>query len=139
MLKSYADTPEGIAKIHRTVNSEDVIEYASHVPPREVQFHEEDDIEYREGKLVKSNGTVHLSLDRSAPLSHRDGGDQLFADVFTTRGSFNMELRMCRVIQRSSRRRRATQQTIEGSQSLEESLLATINESGFLLLNILLN
>ena len=138
MFKSYADTPEGIAKIHRTVNSQDVIEYASHVPPQEVQFHEEDDIEYREGKLVKSNGTVHLSVDRSAPLSNRDGGDQLFADVFTTRGSFNMELRMCRVIQRSSRRRRATQQKIEGSQSLEESLLATINESGFLLI-ILLN
>ena len=60
---SYMESPEGTKKMHRTITSDDVMEYPMHVPPRDVQLVKEDDIEYRDGRLVESNGTTRVSLD----------------------------------------------------------------------------
>ena len=48
--------------MHRTITSDDVMRYPNGVRPRDVQFHEEDNIEYRGGRLMKSNRMVTVTM-----------------------------------------------------------------------------
>ena len=119
--------------MHRTFTSDDVIEYAMHTPNREVQLVEEEDIEYRDGRLYKSNGTMHLSVDQAMPINDREEDnieDEDRPDVFNVHGSFTMELKVCRLVGRTSRKgRRAVQQSLDSDTSSEESLLASFDQS----------
>ena len=126
---SFSDTPEGTRKIHRTVTSDDILEYSSGIPTRDVQLQEEDDIEYRDGRLVKSSGNMHLSVDKEIHNSDDESpGMAEFADVVTAHGSFLMELEECRS-PLHTRRRREVEQYLDGGSSLEEGLMATYDES----------
>ena len=128
MIFSYPESLDEVSKMHRTINSEDVIEYPMHVRARDVSLHEEEDIEYRDGRLTKSNGTMSISIDTSKTSadSNREESDDEFSNVFSAHGSFTMELRLCRV---SSRRERAVQENVDSSSSVEEGLMATVDES----------
>ena len=129
-MYSYSAGQGGKNKIHRTVTSEDVLEYSSGVHTRDVQLREEDDIEYRDGRLFRSSGNMYLSVDKEIHSSGQgSGGMDEFADVVTARGSFNMELNECRTVWPTRRRRRAVQQHLDGAFSLEEGLMATYDES----------
>ena len=126
---SFLDTPEGTRIIHRTVTSDDILEYSSGIPTRDVQLQEEDDIEYRDGRLVKSSGNMHLSVDKEIHSSDDDSlGIAEFADVVTAHGSFLMELEECRT-PLHTRRRREVEQYLDEGLSLEEGLMATYDES----------
>ena len=120
--------------MHRTFTSDDVIEYTMHIPRRKVQLVEEEDIEYRDGRLYKSNGTMHLSVDQAMPITDREEDnsieDEDCPDVFNAYGSFTMELKVCRLVGRTSRKsRRAVQQSLTSDTSSEESLLASFDQS----------
>ena len=119
--------------MHRTVTNDDVIEYAMHTPNREIQLVEEEDIEYRDGRLYKSNGSMHLSVDKAMPITdHEEDSieDEDRPEVFNAHGSFTMELKVCRLVGRTSRNgRRAVQQNLESDTSSEESLLASFDQS----------
>ena len=127
MFFSYPDSVDEVRKMRRTIDSEDIIEFPMHIPTRDVKLHEEEDIEYKDGRLIKSNGTLHLSIDSSS-TSRLEGSDE-FSNVFTAHGSFSMELKLCRISARFSRKRRAIQKSVDGSYSVEENLMATFDES----------
>ena len=89
---------------------------------------EEEDIEYRSGRLIKSNGTMQLSVERGLQegTASDDNLEQQFSNVFNARGSFNMELKLCRLVPLTARRRRnAVRQNLNGDSSSEESLMAS--------------
>ena len=100
------------------------MEYSSGVSTRDVQFNEEDDIEYRDGRLVKASGTMSLTIDNKRKVE----GDDRFSDIDRARGSFSMELKGIRIAQHS-RRRRAVKEHLDSGSSVEENLMATYNKS----------
>lgn len=128
----YAGSKEGLYKMHRTIDSEDVQEHLMEVPPRDIDFHQEDDIEYRDGRLLRSNGTMTFSLRGATPVT---GGEEEsretdeFSPVFSTNGSFYMQLKVCRFVPPAARRRRAVVRSLVSGASMQENLMAVINES----------
>ena len=130
-LLSYTPSEEGSIKMHRTITSADVMEYSTEIPARDVDLVEEEDIEYRSGRLIKSNGTMHLSVERGRQedTDSDDNLEQQFSNVFNARGSFNMELKLCRLVPLTARRRRnAVRQNLNGAYSSEESLMASYDK-----------
>ena len=132
----YADSMEGTTKMHRSISTEDVMEYPMHVPPRDVLLVKEEDIEYRDGRLAKSNGTTRVSFDKTnSSESSEDPSGVNITGMFTFDGSFSMELRACRLIPHTTRRRReAVRRSLASDQSSEENLMAGYNQS--MLLNV---
>ena len=130
---SYQQGEDGSIKMHRTVMSEDVVEYPMHVSPRDIELVKEEDVEYREGRLSKSNGTTHVSLNRrlTDKTSTSDTpGDDPAVDMFTFDGSYRMELKVCRLAPQATRKRRAiTRQHLASDSCSEENLMAAYNES----------
>ena len=130
---SYQQGENGGTKMHRTVMTDDVVEYPMHVPPRDIQLVKEEDVEYREGRLSKSNGTTHVSLNRrftdNAP-THDTSSDDPDIDMFTYDGSFSMDLQVCRLVPQAARRRRAiSKQYLVSDLSVEENLMSVYDES----------
>ena len=111
------------------------MEYPMHVSPRDVLLIKEADVEYRDGRLTKSNGTTHVSLDRfkfgdasSTPTDPEETNS--IVDVFKVNGSFTMELKVCSLAPQSGRKRRSNaQQNLARDSSSEENLLASFDES----------
>ena len=104
------------------------MEYPTHVSPQDVLLVKEEDVEYRDGKLTKSNGTTRISLGRNT--SSELGEDSNNTGIFTFDGSFSMELRACRLIPHTTRRRReAVRRSLASDQSSEENLMAGYNQS----------
>ena len=60
----YVDSPNGTTKMYRTFTNDDVIEYATHVDTRALNLVETEEVQYRDGMLLKSNGTMHVSVER---------------------------------------------------------------------------
>ena len=48
--------------MHRTVTSNDVKGYASHIPGEEVELDKEEDIVYKKGVLTQASGTTSCKL-----------------------------------------------------------------------------
>ena len=99
-------------RVHHTVSSDDILEYSNDINPKDVEFIEEDDIEYRDGRLLKASETIHLSVDRRMSERESDGDDD-FSDVVTAHGSFSMELKECRTAPKSRRRREKLNKTLK--------------------------
>ena len=66
---------------HRTVNSEDVVDYTSHVPKDDVMLTKEEDIEYKSGKLQHSAGRMSVRLLPDPEVQKDTERDSLLADV----------------------------------------------------------
>ena len=66
---------------HRTVNSEDVVDYTSHVPKDDVMLTKEEDIEYKSGKLQHSAGKTSVQLLPDPEMQKDTERDSLLADV----------------------------------------------------------
>jgi len=132
---SYQQGENGSTRMHHTVMTEDVVEYPMHVPPQDIQLVKEEDVEYREGRLSKSNGTTRVSLKRkftnNSPTSDTPGDDPDI-DMFTYDGSFSMELQVCRLVPQAARKRRAiTRQYLSSDLSVEENLMSVYDESKY--------
>ena len=67
--------------MHRTVNTEDVVDYTSHVPKDDVMLTKEEDIEYKSGKLQHSAGRTSVRLLSGPEMQKDTERDSLLADV----------------------------------------------------------
>jgi hypothetical protein len=111
-----------------------VVEYPANIPAGDVELVEEEDIEYKDGRLVKSNGTMHLLVERVMSTQQDDGTptedhEDEFSNLFNVRGNFSMELRVCRLVPRTARRRRdAVRENIDSDSSSEETLMASFDQ-----------
>ena len=56
------DVENGVLRMHRTISSDDVEGYASHLPPDEVQMTKEEDIVYKKGVLTHASGSTSVKL-----------------------------------------------------------------------------
>lgn len=120
------NSTDGTTKMHRIITSEDVIEYPMQANRKDIQLVKEEDIEYKDGQLVKSNGTTILSLDKEH-VPHKTS-ERDFVDIFTVSGSFSMELRACRLAPHATRRRRnSVQRKLQSAYSSEESLMGSFD------------
>ena len=118
--------------MHRTVMTEDVIEYPMHVSTQDILLFKEEDIEYQEGYLTKSNGTTRVSFN-SKSYSEEDNNTDM-VDVFTLDGQFSLELKVCRRIPHVSRQKRSVvSEYLASDLSVEEKLMATFNQSMYTL------
>ena len=121
--------------MHRSISNDDVVEYPANIPAGDVELVEEEDIEYKDGRLVKSNGTMHLLVERVMSTQQDDGTptedhEDEFSNIFNVRGNFSMELRVCRLVPRTARRRRdAVRENIDRDSSSEETLMASFDQS----------
>ena len=68
--------------MHRTVKSDDVVDYTSHIPKDDV-LRKDEDIEYRSGMLYHSTGRTSVRLRTGPrPWTQRDmESDSLLADA----------------------------------------------------------
>ncbi|CAI8009366.1 hypothetical protein GBAR_LOCUS6308 [Geodia barretti] len=120
--------------MHRSISNDDVVEYPANIPAGDVELVEEEDIEYKDGRLVKSNGTMHLLVERVMSTQQDDGTptedhEDEFSNIFNVRGNFSMELRVCRLVPRTARRRRgAVRENIDSDSSSEETLMASFDQ-----------
>ena len=138
-LISYGNSEEGIIKMHRSVSSDDVVEYPTNIPARDVELVEEEDIEYRDGKLFKSNGTMNVSIEKAlssqdefTPDSADENQDDNFSNMFNARGSYAMELKVCRLVPLTARgRRNAVRKHFNRHSTAEESLMASFDQGLF--------
>ena len=131
---SYDNSSSGSIKMHRIFTNKDVIEYPVNVPAEDVELFEEEDIEYRDGTLVKSNGTMHISVEKHVSPHKEDIGadekqDADISKMLNAHGTFVMELKVCRLVPLAARRRRnAVREFINRDSSSEESLMATFDQ-----------
>lgn len=49
-------------KMHRIITSNDVIDYAVHIPGDDMVLDKEEDVEYKDGVLTHAAGTVDIQL-----------------------------------------------------------------------------
>ena len=59
---SAQDVENGVLRMHRTVNSEDIEAYTSHIPGAEVELRKKEDITYKKGVLLGASGTTTVKL-----------------------------------------------------------------------------
>lgn len=111
--------------MHRSVRSYDVLEYSSNITVEEVKFQEDDDIEYRDGTLIKSNGTLFFSMINDGSMKEQEK-DPLSV-IARAQGSFSMKLSGCKIVSHNERRKRAIK-GIDDSSSQEETLMAKLDE-----------
>ena len=59
---SVQDITDGILRMHRLVNTEDVEAFTSHMPTREVEMKKEEDIVYKKGILSHAREETSIKL-----------------------------------------------------------------------------
>ena len=59
---SAQDVENGVLRMHRTISSDDVEGYASHLPKDEVKLQKDEDIVYSKGVLTSASGTTFCKL-----------------------------------------------------------------------------
>ena len=134
-LHSYNDTEDGNIKMHRTILTEDILEYPTHVSQQDTQLLRNEDVKYSNGIMLKSNGTAQISskgnlLRNASIFNHSNETHDVDVDIFMINGSFSMELHVCRRVLHVTRKRRdANRQSLASDFSVEENLMARFNES----------
>ena len=83
--------------------------------------------------MIKSSGTTHVSLNwRRAEntVGTINEAEEMNLDIFKSTGSYALELKVCRSVPHTARRRRAVvKRNLDSGQNFEDGLLATYNES----------
>jgi hypothetical protein len=84
---SAQDKMDGVIKMHRRVTSEDVKDYASHIPGGDVALDREEDIVYRKGVLTHSEGVSTVKMMPQDDSTNTDNveGDSLEAELGSRR------------------------------------------------------
>jgi HEAT repeat protein len=155
---SAQDVENGVLRMHRTVNSEDISAYTSHIPGGEVEFKKTEDITYKRGTLYSAGGTTSVKLFGKVNQAPKDDveddnleamtrGKRNYAAEMTSPGdpdeikSFNPEMKtnhyeskgtyVCELVgeQRRLLRRRRSDNGIRLGEHVENSLLAFINKT----------
>jgi hypothetical protein len=124
---SYTPTIEqGLLKMHRTIRKADI---TSEKRSPDVDTAQDEDIQYRSGRLERSSGNTSFHL-----VNHTSPGAELppmsLSQAFAATGSYRMELESCRKLSMhalAEQKRAIMSQVIQ--RLGEEGLRATIDES----------
>ncbi len=81
--------------MHRAIRKVDVSEYSNEDPSDDIDTAQDEEIQYRSGRLERSSGnaTFHLVNDSN---SDTDQDPQSLSKAFAASGSYRMELQSCR-------------------------------------------
>ena len=111
--------------MHRSINGDDVIEYSTGAPKRDVKLTKEEDVEYQSGKLQHSAGNTSVRISKDDTKQDQNS----FSSLFSAKGSYSLDLKQCSPITKRaySRHRRSVREDIE-KRGMEESLRAKYNK-----------
>ena len=95
-----------VKKMHRHIESDDVIDYSSRARKKSIQLQKDEDIEYRNGFLYHSSGNAAIKIKEGQV---QDEGQNLISEAFAAQGSYSLDLQQCYVPARhmQSRQRRS--------------------------------
>ena len=126
--KDTASESRNVQKMHRSIKSDDVIDYSTGARKRDIQLTKDEDIEYRDGILYHSSGDSLVKIkDRKET---QDDSQKSFSDAFSAHGSYNLDLHECHpqtVEERSRQRRNVDDQMSQNMK--EEGLKISFNTS----------
>ena len=132
IIISYTPTTEeGLLKMHRKIRKSDVTELSGQEKMSgDIETAQDEDIQYRSGRLERSSGNASFNLANDSN-SDSDGDLETLSlsQAFAASGSYAMELRACRRLNKymfSVQKRRIL---YELSTSLEEGLGANLDKS----------
>ena len=115
-------TDPGVKKMHRRIDTDEVIDSSSGVGRRKIKFSKDEDIEYRDGVLRRSSGRAEVKMMKEVVIQQR--GRRL-SEGFSATGSFTLELEQCYVPSGNmlEQRRQRLRESMN-REMLEESLRA---------------
>ncbi len=115
--------------MHRKIRKTDVSEYSDEEPSDDIDTAQDEEIQYRSGRLERSSGkaSFHLVNDSNTGT---DQDAQSLSEAFAASGSYQMELQTCRMLSRYSfgiKKRRIFSEIEHSSE--ERDLKAVIDKS----------
>jgi hypothetical protein len=118
--------------MHRKISKIDVSEYSNDEPSDNIDTEQDEDVQYRSGRLERSSGNTTLRLVNDTNSDIDDDPGISLSEAFAASGSYQMELRSCRKLSeykyvQQKRRIMSEMENIE-----EEDLKANIDRSKFL-------
>lgn len=115
--------------MHRKIRKADVSEYSTEEPSEDIDTTQDEEIQYRSGRLERSSGnsTVHLVNSSNSEI---DLDTVSLSQALAASGAYRMELQTCRKLGKYAygvQKRRILSEM--GKSSREEDLKATIDKS----------
>ena len=127
----FEEEKDGIKKMHRSVNSDDVIEYTTGAKKSDLQLTKEEDIEYRDGTLYHSAGNTSVMVKRSR-VEEATGENKSLSDAFSAKSSYHLDLKRCYIQsnEEKGRRRRSLNYNMDYD-TKEEDLRGAFNKCNY--------
>ena len=128
-MYSYDEAPEGSQKMHRHVETNDVIEFSANANKKDIKLTKDEDIEYRNGKLYHSAGTTDIKL-KEGKSRLTEGKEKSISEALKVHGSYSLQLDHCsaRTARSTIRHRRSIENKINENM-MEENIIANFDES----------
>lgn len=123
----YEEEPTGNKVVHRTVNSDDVIDYSTGARKVDFELSKKEDLEYRGGRLYHSSGITDIKVKGKSKLYKSGGEQKSFSSAFSVHGSYTLDLDHCFTPSPSSRERQ--RRSLSDTDMAEEGLGASFNKS----------
>ena len=128
IFNRYEQAQDGIKKMHRRIEEDDVISYSTGAPKEDLKFTQNEDIEYRNGSLHHSSGNTEVKIKDSQGRENEDDDQPSLSDILSARGSYTLDLQHCySAPQRQGDRQRRNVQIDENMQ--QEDLSAKFDKS----------
>ena len=111
--------------MHRSVSSEDVMEYSTGARKKDMQLEREEDIEYQSGHLLHSSGVMSVKMARSPQKMRRrreTPAEGPLSDQVSSNASYTLDLVRCSRVA-SAKRNRSSEKT----SMMKDTLKSTIN------------
>ena len=87
---------EGLVKMQRKIRKEDVSELSSEDSMEDIDTAQDEEIQYRSGRLERSSGNTMIHLVNESDTVPIDTVS--ISQAFSAAGSYSMELKSCRTI-----------------------------------------
>ena len=124
-------------KMHRSIDSKDVIHYSTGARKRDIQLRKEEDIEYRNGVLQHSSGDTSFKVQSKNSIEEpQSSQEKEFSDAFSARGSYTLDLQRCYTPTKrdGTRRKRSIDDEMNRNRMSEERLTANFNISKYIIM-----
>ena len=128
----YEQNTDKVKKMHRFVDSNDVIDYSTGARKRDIQLKKAEDIEYRDGILQHSSGDTSFKIQNTNDIAQPENSQEKeFSDAFSAHGSYNLDLQQCYIPtkQDGERGKRSLNDQMNKNMMTEERLTANFNIS----------
>lgn len=115
--------------MHRTIKSDDIIDYFTGAKSADFKLSKNEDIEYRGGRLYHSSGNTDIKIKGKSKLKS-SGEQKSFSDAFSVHGSYSLNLEHCYAQPKTTldRQRRSLSAAMDDDMT-EEGLKASYNKS----------